>query len=93
MKRRTVAALSLLISTAVVGGIGESDRPLDPSERFVHKFDPCVLTEVPESKCRRWKLIRFSDGYTYRIRITLTAQQRAEAERWWARPENRWRRR
>lgn len=91
MRKRTILALSLL-STTVVASLGDSSHQLEPSAPIVHSHDVCVLTQTPEAECRRFRLVEFADGQTERIRIVLTAQQREEAEAWWNRPENRWRR-
>ena len=91
MRKRTIAALSLL-STAVAGGVGDSTAPRENGSTFVHSHDPCVLTRTPEIVCRRFKLVDYGGGRVERIRVILTTAQRAAAEAWWERPENRWRR-
>lgn len=91
MRKRTIAALSLL-STTVAGGVGDGTRPREEVATFVHTHDPCVLTRTPELVCRRFKLVDYGGGRTERIRVILTTEQRAAAEAWWKRPENRWRR-
>ena len=93
MRARTIAALSLL-STTVVASLGDSSRPqrVERVEPFVHSHDPCVLTRTPEILCRRFRLVNYGGGLTERIRVTLSPEQRAAAETWWERPENRWRR-
>lgn len=91
MKKRTIAALSLL-STTVVASLGDSGRPEIVGEPVVHTHDPCVLTRTPEPVCRRFKLVDYGAGRSERIRVILTTEQRAAAEAWWQRPENRWRR-
>ena len=91
MKARTIAALSLL-STTVVASLGDSSRPPERAEVVVYSHDPCVLTRTPEAVCQRFLLITFDDDISQMIRIRLTAQQRVEADAWWERPENRWRR-
>lgn len=93
MRARTIAALSLL-STTVVGSIGDSSRSqiAERGERVVYSHDPCVLTRTPEILCRRFRLVDYGDGVTVRLRVYLTTEQRGQAEAWWNRPENRWRR-
>ncbi len=91
MRARTIAALSLL-STTVAGGVGDGTRERETFEPIVHTHDPCVLTRTPEIVCRRFKLVDYGEGRVERIRVILTTEQRAAAEAWWQRPENRWRR-
>lgn len=93
MRARTIAALSLL-STTVVASLGDSSRPqiVERGERVVYSHDPCVLTRTPEILCRRFRLIDYGDGVVERLRVVLTTEQRATADAWWERPENRWRR-
>ncbi len=91
MRARTIAALSVL-STTVAGGVGDGTRPAEQGEPIVHILDPCVLTRTPEILCRRFRLVDYGDGVTERLRVVLTRDQREQAEAWWNRPENRWRR-
>ena len=91
MRARTIAALSLL-STTVVGSVGDGTRQRESTERFIYSHDPCVLTRTPEPVCRRFRLVDYGAGRVERIRVILTTEQRAAAETWWQRPENRWRR-
>ncbi len=90
MRARTIAALSLL-STTVVGNVGDATRPRADGEQLVHILDPCVLTRTPENECRRFLLINYGAGRTEKLRVVLTREQREQAEAWWNRPENRWR--
>lgn len=92
MRARTIAALSFL-STTVFASLGDGSRPIiEGAERVVYSHDPCVLTRTPELVCRRFRWVDYGDGVTERLRIYLTTEQREEAEAWWNRPENRWRR-
>ncbi len=91
MRARTIAALSLL-STTVVGNVGDGTQPRTDAEAVVHILDPCVLTRTPEHACRRFLLINHGAGRTEKLRVVLTRDQREQAEAWWNRPENRWRR-
>lgn len=93
MRARTIAALSFL-STTVFASLGDGSRPqtAERVEAFVHTHDPCVLTRTPEILCRRFRLIDYGNGVTERVRVTLSPDERAAADAWWERPENRWRR-
>lgn len=91
MRARTIAALSLL-STTVVASLGDGTRPREQGAALVYSHDPCVLTRTPEILCRRFRLIDYGDGVVERLRVVLTTEQRATADAWWERPENRWRR-
>lgn len=91
MRARTIAALSFL-STTVFASLGDGTRPRERVEPFVHYLDPCVLTRTPELVCRRFALVDYGDGVVERLRVRLTTEQRATADAWWERPENRWRR-
>ena len=91
MKAQTIAALFLL-STTDLASVGDGPRPREQVEPFVHYLDPCVLTRTPEILCRRFALINYGGGLVDRIRVVLSIEQRAEADAYWERPENRWRR-
>lgn len=91
MTARMIVALFLL-STTQLASDGDSSRPTEAVEPVVYSHDPCVLTRTPELVCRRFLIVRYDDYRAHKLRIVLTPEQRALAEAWWERPENRWRR-
>ncbi len=92
MRARTIAVLSFLSTTVVAANLGDGSRPTEAVEPVVYSHDPCVLTRTPELVCRRFLIVRYDDYRAHKLRIVLTPEQRALAEAWWERPENRWRR-
>ncbi len=89
MRAQMIAVLFLLSTTQLAS---DGTPPREQFEPVVYSHDPCVLTRTPELVCRRFLIVRYDDYRAHKLRIVLTAEQRALAEEWWERPENRWRR-
>ena len=90
VERCVLGALLCLAGAAT--GDQKIERTALDEEPLLYVGDPCVIVQTPEDECRRFRLVEHADGTTYRIRVRLTHEQREEAEAWWNRPENRWRR-